>query len=150
MPQSFTSLHYHIVFSTKDRRPMIVDDIRQRLYDYIGGILDENKSKLIAVGGMPDHIHILGSLNKELSISTALRLIKSNSSKWIHETFAKHRAFAWQTGYGAFAVSFSQLDIVKRYIANQANHHRKVDFKQEFETLLKLHKIEFEEQYLWV
>src|SRR5262245_26797848 len=106
MPQSFTSLHYHIVFSTKDRRTMISDDIRLRRYKYIGGVLKENKSRLIAIGGMPDHIHLLASVDKELSISAALRLIKTNSSKWVHETFPKY-PFAWQSGYGAFAVSFS-------------------------------------------
>ncbi len=128
---------------------MIADDFRQRLYEYMGGILDENDSKLLAVGGMPDHIHLLSSLNKELSIAAALRLIKTNSSKWVHEEFPKHRSFAWQAGYGAFAVSFSKLDTVKTYIANQATHHRKTDFKNEFVTLLKRHQIEFEETYLW-
>ena len=128
---------------------MIGDDFRDRLRAYIGGILDENDSRLIAAGGMPDHIHLLASINKELSISAALRLIKSNSSKWVHETFPDHREFGWQAGYGAFAVSFSQLDTVKKYIANQATHHRKVTFKDEFEMLLKKHELEFDEKYLW-
>ncbi len=98
---------------------------------------------------MPDHIHLLVSIDKELSISSALRLIKTNSSKWVHETFPKHRTFAWQSGYGAFAVSFSRRGTVKQYIANQAVHHRRVDFKKEFVTLLKRHEIEFQEKYLW-
>ena len=96
MPQSFTCLHYHIVFSTKDRRPMIGVDIRDRLYEYIGGILVENKSLLVAAGGMPDHIHILASISKERSIADAMRLVKTNSSKWVHETFPKNDSFAWQ------------------------------------------------------
>ena len=149
MPQSFTCLHYHIVFSTKDRRPTIAEDIRERIYKYIAGILNENKSRLIAVGGMPDHVHLLVSVSKELSISDVLRVIKTNSSKWVHESFPQHLAFAWQAGYGAFAVSFSNLDTVKRYIANQETHHRRVDFKTEFMTLLTRHEIEFEEKYLW-
>jgi REP element-mobilizing transposase RayT len=149
MPQSFTCLHYHIVFSTKDRRPMIGDDIRERLYEYIGGILVENKSRLVAAGGMPDHIHLLGSISKELSISDAMRLVKTNSSKWVHETFPEYSSFAWQAGYGAFSVSFSNLDSVKEYIANQAIHHRKIGFKEEFIALLKRHEIEFDERYLW-
>jgi REP element-mobilizing transposase RayT len=98
---------------------------------------------------MPDHIHLLASINKELSISAALRIIKSNSSKWIHETFPDHKSFAWQAGYGAFAVSFSGIDAVQAYIAGQAEHHRKLDFKQEFEALLRRHQIEYEERYLW-
>ena len=108
---------------------MIAEDIRERLYKYIGGILDENGSKLLAVGGMPDHIHLLASINKELSISAALRIIKSNSSKWVHETFPQHSAFAWQAGYGAFAVSFSGMAAVKTYLAGQEEHHRRIDFK---------------------
>jgi REP element-mobilizing transposase RayT len=149
MPQSITSLHYHIVFSTKERRSMIADDFRDRLYEYIGGILNENDSKLISVGGMPDHIHVLASINKELSISAALRLIKSNSSKWAHETFPKHRKFGWQAGYGAFAVSYSKLESVKKYIANQEKHHRKSTFKEEFKALLTKHDLNFNEKYLW-
>lgn len=79
----------------------IGEDIRDRLYKYIGGILKENKSKLMAVGGMPDHIHLLVSLSKELSVAAALRLIKTNSSKWVHERFPEHRSFSWQAGYAA-------------------------------------------------
>ena len=149
MPQSFTCLHYHIVFSTKDRRPMIGDDIRDRLYEYIGGILVENKSLLVAAGGMPDHIHILASISKERSIADAMRLVKTNSSKWVHETFPKNDSFAWQAGYGAFAVSYSSLDSVKKYIADQATHHRRIGFKEEFIALLRRHDVEFDERYLW-
>jgi len=149
MPQSFTCLHYHIVFSTKDRRPMIADDIRERLYKYIAGILSESQSRLIAVGGMPDHVHLLVSVSKELAISDVLRVIKTNSSKWVHETCPMHAAFAWQAGYAAFAVSFSNVEAVTRYIADPETHHRRVDFKAEFTTLLKRHEIEFEERYLW-
>jgi REP element-mobilizing transposase RayT len=149
MPQSFASLHFHIVFSTKNRQPMIVADIRDRLYGYIGGILNDNDCKLIAAGGMPDHVHLLASIGKELSISAALRLIKSNASKWIHEEFPDHREFAWQAAYGAFAVSFSKLGKVDEYIANQEEHHRKVGFKDEFKSLLINHEIAFDEKYLW-
>jgi REP element-mobilizing transposase RayT len=149
MPQSFACLHYHIVFSTHERRPLIAEEVEERLYAYIGGILKENKSRLIAAGGMPDHVHLLASISKELSIADVIRLVKSNSSKWIHETFPKLAAFAWQAGYGAFAVSYSQLGTVKEYIANQKQHHRRVDFKEEFTTLLKRHEIEFEVRYLW-
>ncbi len=149
MPQSFTCLHYHIVFSTKDRRPLIGDDIRERLYEYIGGILIENKSRLVAAGGMPDHIHLLASISKELSISDAMRLVKTNWSKWVHETFPERGTFGWQAGYGAFSVSFSNLDSVKKYIANQVIHHWKIGFKEEFIALLKRHDISFDERYLW-
>jgi putative transposase len=149
MPQSFTCLHYHLIFSTKNRLPAIAPDLQTRLYDYIGGILRSEKSVLLAAGGMPDHVHLLCSLSKELAIAEALRLIKSNSSKWIHETFPEHRTFAWQAGYGAFAVSYSHLDSVKRYIARQAAHHRRTTFQEELVAFLRKHNLPFDERYLW-
>ncbi len=149
MPQSFTYLHYHLIFSTKSRLPTITADLQPRLYDYLGGILRSEKSILLAAGGMPDHVHFLCSLSKELAVAEALRLLKANSSKWIHETFPHHRAFAWQAGYGAFAVSYSHLDLVKRYIAGQAEHHRRLTFQEEFVAFLRKHYLEFDEQYLW-
>ncbi len=149
MPQSFVSLHVHIVFSTKNRQPFIADEIAPRLYDYIGGVVSNHGGALVASGGMPDHVHLLVSLSKELSISELVRFIKSNSSKWVHETFSDLQLFAWQTGYGAFAVSFSNLDAVKTYIANQKEHHRVHSFQDEFRELLRRHHIEFDERYLW-
>ena len=149
MPQSFACLHYHLIFSTKNRLPLITTDVQPRLYEYTGGILRSEKCVLLAAGGMPDHIHLLCSLNKELAISPALRVIKANSSKWIHETFPDHRSFAWQSGYGAFAVSYSHLDQVKRYIAGQEKRHRTTTFQEEFVAFLHRHRIEYDEQYLW-
>jgi REP element-mobilizing transposase RayT len=98
---------------------------------------------------MPDHIHLLASISKELPIADAMRVVKTNSSKWMHETFPEYCSFAWQAGYGAFSVSYSNLDSVKKYIANQEEHHRKVGFKEEFIALLKRHDLEFDERYLW-
>ena len=149
MPQSFVSLHFHIVFSTKNRKPFITDDLQARLHEYLGGIVRADAGRLLAAGGMPDHIHLLISLSKQIALADAVRTIKSNSSKWIHETFPTQVDFAWQAGYGAFAVSFSNLDAVKRYIANQAEHHRKRTFREEFVALLERHEIEFDERYLW-
>jgi REP element-mobilizing transposase RayT len=97
---------------------------------------------------MPDHVHLLCSLSKELAIATALRLLKANS-KWIHETFPERRSFAWQAGYGAFTVSYSHLDQVNRYIAGQAQHHRRITFQEELVAFLRQHRIEFDERYLW-
>jgi REP element-mobilizing transposase RayT len=149
MPQSFASLHHHFVFSTKNREPFITEELQPRLYAYIGGIVRDTKSCLVAAGGMPDHIHLLVDLSRELAVAVALRLIKSNSSGWIHKTFPEQRAFAWQNGYGAFAVSYSNADSVEAYIASQAEHHRKQTFKQEFIAFLKRHKIEYDERYIW-
>src|SRR5262245_21754443 len=149
MPQSFACLHYHLVFSTKHRAALITAELQPRLYGYLGGILRANDGCLLAVGGVADHIHLLARLSREVSVAETLRLLKSNSSKWVHETFPLHSAFAWQNGYGAFTVSYSQLELVKAYIANQEEHHRGMSFRDEFRALLRKHDIEFDEQYLW-
>jgi REP element-mobilizing transposase RayT len=149
MPQSFTSLHYHLIFSTKAREPFIDAALRPRLYEYIGGILRAHDSVLLAAGGMPDHVHLLVSLGKERAIAEILRIIKANSSRWVHETFLDRQAFAWQTGYAAFTVSLANLDSVKAYLAGQEEHHRKRTFKEELIAFLRRHRIEYDERYLW-
>ena len=105
--------------------------------------------KTIKIGGVEDHIHILFSLPSTMAISKALQLIKGGSSKWIHETFSEQRGFAWQEEYGAFSVSVSQLDKTIKYIKGQEAHHRKMTFHEEFLALLKKHRIECDERYLW-
>jgi len=149
MPQSYASLHYHLVFSTKHREPMITPDLQPRLYEYLGGILRGHQSVLLAAGGMPDHVHLLVGMSKELAVAKALQLIKANSSKWVHETFPEHQSFAWQAGYGAFTVSYSNLGRVKAYIAQQPEHHRVRTFQDEFLAFLKRHGIEYDERYVW-
>jgi putative transposase len=149
MPQSLASLNFHVVFSTKNRQPLIDADIQSRLYEYIGGILRAEKSVLLAAGGMPDHVHLLVSLSRELSIAETLRLVKANSSKWIHNTFPDRKDFAWQVGYGAFSVSFSNIPDVKDYIGHQADHHRTRTFQDEYREFLRRHEIEWDERYVW-
>ena len=149
MPQSFVCMHCHIIFSTKHRQPLITRDAAPRLYEYVGGIVRNTGSRLMAAGGMPDHVHLIVSLGKQEALADAVRDIKSNSSRWIHETFANLRGFAWQTGYGGFAVSYSNLDEVKRYIAGQHEHHRVRTFKEEFLAFLKRHNCEYDERYIW-
>ena len=149
MPQSFACLHYHLIFSTKDRVPLLVRDFPERVYAYMGGILRSEKGSLVAAGGMPDHVHLLVSLGRESSVSDVLRQIKGSSSRWINETCPELRGFAWQVGYAAFAVSYSHLPKVREYIATQAEHHRTATFKEEFLTFLRKHDLAFDEQYLW-
>jgi putative transposase len=149
MPQSFACLYHHVIFSTKNREPLLADALRPRLYEYVGGILRAEKSSLVAAGGMPDHVHWLISLHRQTSISDTLRLIKTNSSKWIHETFPDLQGFSWQAGYGAFSVSFSRLPDVKHYIAIQEEHHRTMTFQEEFLSFLKRHEVSYDERYLW-
>ena len=149
MPQSFACLHFHLIFSTKGRLPLLVGDLPDRLYAYIGGILRSEKGALVAAGGMPDHVHLLVSLSREASIADTVRQINGSSSKWIHDSIPDWRGFAWQAGYAAFAVSYSHIEIVKEYIATQADHHRTVTFQEEFLAFLQRHNFEFNERYLW-
>src|ERR1044071_2828393 len=149
VPQSYTSLYHHFIFGTKNRQPLIGIELQERLYAYIGGIIRSEMGTLIAAGGMPDHIHLLASLHGQASTSELMRLVKTNSSKWVHESFDDRREFAWQDGYGAFSVSFSALDRVKQYIHEQEMHHRKLTFEEEFAEFLNKHNIPYDERYLW-
>lgn len=149
MPGTFTKILYHIVFATKYRTPWITDNIQSRLYDYIGATVRGERGTLHTVGGMPDHVHLLIRWRTDETIANLMRNIKSHSSKWIHDTFADLRAFAWQDGYGAFSVSESQLQTVMNYINNQAEHHRTRTFEDEFEALLIAHGVEYDRKYLW-
>ena len=149
MPQSFASLYFHLVFSTKNRQPLIDAELQSRLYEYMGGILRSEKSVLLAAGGMADHVHLLVSLSRELSIADVIRIVKASSSKWIHETFQDRAQFAWQAGYGAFSVSFSNLPDVKDYIGRQAEHHRVRTFQDEYREFLRRHELAWDERYIW-
>ena len=146
---SYVSAYFHCVFSTKERRRLIAPELRDRLWPFLGGIARQNKMKAIEIGGIENHVHILLSLPSTMTISKALQLIKGGSSKWIHETFPEHHQFAWQEEYGALSVSVSQLDKTIDYIKGQEEHHRKMTFQEEFLALLKKHRIEYDERYLW-
>jgi REP element-mobilizing transposase RayT len=146
---SYISSYFHCVFSTKERRRLIAPELRDRLWPFLGGIARQNQMKAIEIGGVEDHVHILLSLPSTMAISKALQLMKGGSSKWVHETFPEHRLFAWQEEYGAFSVSVSQLDKTIEYIQGQEVHHRKMTFQEEFLALLKKHRIEYDERYLW-
>jgi REP element-mobilizing transposase RayT len=149
MPQSFVCMNCHLVFSTENRVPLIEPDLAPRFYGYMGGIVDNMGGKLTAAGGMPDHVHLIVSLGRTMSTADTVRTVKTNSSKWIHETFPSMGRFAWQTGYGAFAVSYSNVGQVKRYIDNQQEHHRARTFQEEFRALLEKHNIQYDERYIW-
>jgi REP element-mobilizing transposase RayT len=128
---------------------MISPGLRDRLWPFLGGIARQNQMQAIEIGGVADHLHILVSLPPTMPIAKALQLLKGGSSKWVHDTFPEHRSFAWQEEYGAFSVSLSQVDKLVEYIKGQEAHHRKMTFKEEFLTLLKKHRIEYDERYLW-
>jgi REP element-mobilizing transposase RayT len=149
MPQSFTCLHYHFVFSTKKRLPTITPEIRTRLWEYLGGFVRDHGGIPIQIGGTEDHVHLLVTLRQQPAICDYMAELKSASSRWVHDTFADSGDFWWQTGYGAFTVSHSDLARVKAYIANQEEHHKERSFKDEFRLLLVKHEIDFDEEYLW-
>lgn len=149
MAGKYLSLLVHFTWSTAGREPWIEPNMRSNLYSYIGGIMNNKSAKLISAGGMFDHIHLYASMPSTLSIADFVNVVKSNSSRWIHESSSRLRNFAWQEGYGAFSVSKSEEKKVVQYIHNQEKHHGKRTFKEELITLLKEHEIEYDERYLW-
>ena len=149
MPSTYSNLLFHVVFSVKERRKLLSEDVRGRLYPYISGIANKNDFKTLVINGTNDHIHILLSLKPEISVSKATQLIKGGSSKWLHDNFSDLNIFSWQEGYGAFTVSISQIDKIKNYIANQEKHHKKMSFEEEYLELLKRNNINFNPEYLF-
>jgi putative transposase len=149
MANTYTSLHYHLVFSTKNREPFIKKEMRERIWAFLGGIARENKMKALCVGGTDDHIHILLMAPPAMPLSKMVQFLKGGSSKWIHETFPEMRRFAWQDGYGAFTVSKSQIPDIVRYIQGQEDHHRAKTFQEEYLAFLQKHGIEYDERYVW-
>ncbi|MCW5766091.1 MAG: IS200/IS605 family transposase [Phycisphaeraceae bacterium] len=148
-PAPTPQLLLHVVFSTKDRTPWITTDVSERLYPYIGGIIRAEKGTLYDIGGVKDHVHMYLRWRPDGSVSDLMRTVKARSSKWIHDEFPKLGAFAWQGGYSVFSVSRSQEDAVKRYIAGQAEHHKREDFKSELLRILRAHGVEFDETYVF-
>ena len=149
MAHTFTDLVTHAVFSTSERAPFLSDAIRPDVHAYIGGILRELCATPIAIGGTSDHIHLLFRLPADKSVADCLRIVKTNSSRWIKEKWSDQRTFAWQRGYGAFSVSQSQRQTVIDYIANQAEHHKKWSFEQEFMTLLRKSDVEYDPRFVF-
>jgi putative transposase len=149
MPGTYSQLLLHVVFSTKGRTPLITAEIAHRLYPYIGGIVRAEKGLLYVIGGVEDHIHMYLRWRPDGSVSDLMRTVKARSSKWIHDEFPALRSFAWQEGYSAFSVSKSQEEAVKKYVAGQAEHHKKEDFKSELMRLLRAHGVEFDEKYVF-
>jgi len=149
MADTYYSINIHYVFSTKGRRPLITGALMSRLPQFISGILRTHGAKALSIGGTADHLHILASLPAALSVSKAAQLVKGGSSKWVHDTFPDNREFSWQDGYAAFSVSVSQIPATVAYIENQADHHAKRTFKEEYVSFLTKNGVDFDERYLW-
>jgi REP element-mobilizing transposase RayT len=145
---SYLSLHYHITFATKERRAWLGDDLRQRLWPFLGGMIQTLGGHPVRINGVGDHVHLAVGLSGRLAIADVLRDIKANSSAWIHDTRPDLRTFAWQDGYAAFTVSRSRLDDVVRYIDGQEEHHRHMSFVDELRQLLDRHGIAYDPRYL--
>jgi putative transposase len=149
MANTYTPLHYHFIFSTKNREPWIRRDIEERLWAYLGGIASQHDLKPTLIGGIEDHVHLLVGLPPTISISQALKSIKGGSSGWIKQNLPGCQTFAWQDGYGAFTVSKSLIDGVQNYIRQQREHHRVRTFQEEYVAFLNKHGIAYKERYLW-
>ncbi|HEX8097167.1 MAG TPA: IS200/IS605 family transposase [Pyrinomonadaceae bacterium] len=149
MANTYASLHYHVIFSTKNRVKYISPEIERRVWEYIGGVARKHRMTAIQLGGVEDHVHALVTAPPSLAPSQIAQFLKGNSSRWIHEEFPKLRGFEWQDGYGAFTVSKSNLAEVVRYIQNQREHHRRRTFQEEYMDFLRKHGVEYDERYVW-
>lgn len=149
MAHTFTNLAYHAIFGTKDRQPLIRGVYRDRVYAYIGGILNLHEGLLIRAGGTSNHVHLLFQSSATTATAEIMRVVKTNSSKWIHETYPDADTFFWQTGYAAFTASKSAIPDVARYIENQEKHHRTQTFEDEYKALLCRHEIEFDKRFVF-
>ena len=147
MSDTYSNLSVHMVFSTKDRMPLLTRDVRDHVFPYIGGIVKRRGGTIIAVGGMPDHVHIVARLPANVCVADFVRVVKSNSSKKTNEHVTGMK-FGWQRGYGAFSVSQSTLSAVVQYVRNQEQHHRHRSFQDELKILLTKHGIDHDERFL--
>jgi len=149
MANTYSSLNYHFVFSTKNCEPWLVRDIESRVWSYIGGIARAHNMKALQVGGIEDHIHALVMAPPTVAPCQIAQYLKGCSSSWIHDEFPQLRNFGWQDGYGAFSISNSRIPEVVRYIQNQREHHRTKTFQEEYREFLRSNGIEFDERYVW-
>ena len=147
MPQSLANILIHAVWSTKERRPLISDDVRVGLHGYMAGILKNIESPALVINSVADHVHIFCQLSKNLAACKLVEEAKKSSSKWMKEQGVLD--FAWQNGYGVFSVSQSNVDRVRKYIEDQVEHHKKRDFKAEFREFCERYNVAMDERYVW-
>jgi putative transposase len=149
MANTFTSLHYHVVFSTKHRERWIAPDIEERVWSYIAGVAGQHGMEALIVGGLDDHLHVVIGIPSTIPVSRAVQLLKGASSRWIRQTFPQLEAFGWQEGYGAFTVSKSALLATISYVERQRERHLRQTYQEEFRALLDRYEIAYDERYLW-
>jgi REP element-mobilizing transposase RayT len=148
MPQSLAQIYVHLVFSTKDRMSFISPEVQGAMYAYLAGTLNAIDCPALKVGGMPDHVHILFRLSKNMAVTDVVKAAKVESSKWMKERGGV-KEFAWQSGYGAFSIGASQVETVREYISSQDEHHRHRTFQEEFRKLLERYQISYDEAWVW-
>lgn len=149
MPQSLARLPIHLVFSTKNRERILTDAVRDSLHAYMATVLKNLGCPVVLINSVEDHVHILFELSRTVSVSEAVEEVKKASSKWIKTQGTEFAGFAWQAGYGAFAVSESNVPAVREYIAGQREHHRVKSFQEEYRAFLERHRVTFDERYVW-
>jgi REP element-mobilizing transposase RayT len=149
MPNTYTQIFYHLVFVVKRRQSLIDPSWKNDLYKYISGIIAHQNQKLYILNGMPDHLHILVSCKPNVMLSDLVKEIKEHSSKYINEQKFTAEKFSWQEGYGAFSVSYRNVEQIVNYIKNQEEHHKVQSFREEYIDFLKEQNIDFEEKYLF-
>ena len=149
MPNTYTQIHIHVIFTVQNRESLIANEWKTELYKYITGIIQKQQHKLLAINGMPDHIHILFGMRPNQSLSELMQDVKGSSSKWINEKRFVKGKFSWQEGYGAFSYSKSQLNRVVDYINKQEEHHKQKTFLEEYKEFLEAFKIDYDEKYLF-
>jgi putative transposase len=149
MPQSLARLHIHLIFSTKNRECILHDGVRASLHAYMATVLQNLSCPPVLINSVEDHVHILFELARTVSVAEAVEEVKKHSSRWIKTQGANLANFAWQAGYGAFAVSESNVPAVREYIASQQEHHRKKSFQDEYRLFLERHNVAFDERYVW-
>jgi REP element-mobilizing transposase RayT len=149
VPQSLAQVLVHLIFSTKSREPLLSDDIRPELHPYMATILKGMDSPAILINSVADHAHVLFHLSKNHALCEVIESVKKDSSKWIKTKGKAYRTFHWQSGYGAFSVSQSNVAQVVRYIEEQKEHHRRRTFQEEFRAFLKTYQVPYDERYVW-
>jgi len=150
MPQSLAQVQIHIIFSTKNRMPFLVDaEFRKEMHAYLATIMKAYESPAQIVGGTADHVHILCGLSRSATVAKLIGEAKRSSSKWIKTKGGDLELFQWQNGYGVFSVSYSKITEVREYISNQMNHHKKMSFQEEYRLFLRKHSLDFDEAHVW-
>lgn len=150
MSQSLSKIYVHLTFGTKFRQPFITEDIEEELHSVMAGIFKKCNSPALIINSVPDHTHVLFRMSKNHALSAIVRRFKTNSSKWIKVRSIGHQDFRWQVGYGAFSVSSSGVEVVRKYIAKQKEHHKVISYKEEIELFIKKYDlIEYNSEYYW-